>query len=195
MNLENLIAHNFYSHIVLNISTLCFQSLIENGKSKSGVIEWRRDDSTEARIQFKSYIQDEKNAYLHLNYYINDKDHHDYKIHLSRTPMHFGGYRYWFHCPETDKRVTKLYLDIEDGRFLSRHAFNILYPSQRQTDFDRALAMRDKYAEALDGLSFAKPKGMHHCTFMSLYSKYKRYNDKALELMARGLDKYERKTI
>ncbi len=188
--------HNLSEYISLIMSNLRCQSVIEDGASKSGIIDWRdKDGQLEARIQFKSSTQDDDNATLHVKYGLNETDQHDYTIRLSRSSMNFGGYRYWFHCPETDKRVTVLYLHPEDGRFLSRYAFNELYPSQRQTDFDRALAMRNKYAAKLEGLPETKPKGMHHTTFVKLYDKYKYYNDLAMELMASRFEKYQDKIV
>ena len=189
---KNLKSYDLRQLMSLSISDLRHQSVIEDSANKSGIIDWHdKDGKLEARIQFKSSIQDDDNATLHVKYCINDIDQHDYKIKLSRTGMHFGGFRYWFHCPETDKRVTTLYLEPDDGRFLSRCALGALYPSQSQTDFDRALAMRNKYAAKLEGLPDMKPKGMHHSTFIKLYDKYKHYNDLALKLMARRFERYE----
>lgn len=182
------------NNIYIKIKELRRQLVFEEGIIKGGTIDWLEgDDQIEARVQFESSIQDEENANLRLTYCINHTDHQDYDIRLSRTPMHFGGYRYWFHCPETDKRVTTLYLELKDGRFLSRHAIGALYPSQRETDFDRALAMRRKYADKLRGAALVKPKGMHISTYQKLLDKYNRYHHKALKIMAERMDRYHLK--
>lgn len=189
--MKNLNGTKINLHISINITDLRRHGAIGHGKSKSGVIEWVQDGQLEARIQYKSYVAGDDNSYLRLKYTINETDHHDYTIALSRTAMHFGGYRYWFHCPETDKRVTTLYLEPKDGRFLSRYAIGALYPSQLETDYDRALAMRKKYADKLRGAALVKPKGMHTSTYEKLLDKYKHYNGKAIQIMSERMERYQ----
>ena len=60
-------------------------------------------------------------------------------IDLVTTPQPFGGRRWWFVCPKTAKRVSKLYLPPGAVTFASRGAHRLAYKSQRETPFARSM--------------------------------------------------------
>jgi hypothetical protein len=55
-----------------------------------------------------------------------------YSIPIDKQLCHFGGYRYFFRCPNSlcNKRMRLLYLSL-DGSFLCRQCLNLCYFSQR----------------------------------------------------------------
>jgi hypothetical protein len=89
----------------------------------------------------------------------------DYWIQLATTAQPFGGRRWWFVCPRTGKRATKLYLPNGTLTFTSRQAYRLAYACQREPAHDRALRrafkLRGKLgAEGGIGDYVAKPKWM-----------------------------------
>ena len=62
-----------------------------------------------------------------------------YRIPLSWSQPHYGGWRYWFCCPGTGKRAAKLFLPRGGHRFLSREAYRLGYACQRETRTDRVM--------------------------------------------------------
>ncbi|MGI8419222.1 MAG: hypothetical protein ACR2LN_01105 [Candidatus Levyibacteriota bacterium] len=61
-----------------------------------------------------------------------EKEKFHYKIFITTTPCHFGGFRYWFLCPNMDckKRARSIY--ARSGLFLCRHCHNLTYRSRRR---------------------------------------------------------------
>jgi hypothetical protein len=93
------------------------------------------------------------------------------------TPCNFGGRRAWFVCPAMGcgRRVAILY---GGSIFACRHCYRLAYPSQRETDVDRAMRRADAIRRRLgwepgilngDG---GKPKGMHWRTFERMKAEH-----------------------
>ena len=105
---------------------------------------------------------------LHLKYKKNDKPQEQI-IRLEATCPHYGGFRWWFICPETKERCQHLYLGRDERGFVSRKALHLVYPSQRENLPYRALRKYHKKCEAYGadygGPYFTKPKGMHLRTY------------------------------
>jgi hypothetical protein len=60
-----------------------------------------------------------------------------YIVRAVPTPQPFGGVRWWFICPATNRRVTKLWLPLGGSRFASRPAYRLGYGVQRESRLDR----------------------------------------------------------
>jgi len=99
------------------------------------------------------------------------------RIDIVTSEPNFGGYRYWFQCPETYKKCTKLYYDFNSGDFVSREALGLGYRSQR-------LNMKSRYAERAKDIRLKlggepnliaplpkKPHNMHAKTYGTLIQK------------------------
>jgi len=67
----------------------------------------------------------------------------DYVASLEATPCNYGGVRWWFHCPECDRRVRKLYMPPDGRRFLCRHCHDLTYAKAQEHDktMDKYLRM------------------------------------------------------
>lgn len=96
---------------------------------------------------------------------------------LEWTPSGFGaggsGFpRPWFVCPGDGcgRRAAILYL--EGRRLLCRICLDLAYPSQREGRLGRARRHADKARRKLGPEPVAKPKGMHHRTFVRLGREY-----------------------
>ncbi len=101
-----------------------------------------------------------------------------YPVQLDWTMCNFGGKRAWFLCPARScgKRVAVLY---GGSIFGCRHCHQLAYPSQRETDYDRAARRADKIREQLgweQGIlnpkGWEKPRGMHWRTFERLNAEH-----------------------
>jgi hypothetical protein len=103
---------------------------------------------------------------------LKDGERHesDYSIELETSPQTFGGRRWWFLCPRTGRRATKLYLPNGALTFASRQADQLAYASQREQPHDRAsrraFKLRGKLgAEGGIGDFIPKPKWMRWPTY------------------------------
>jgi hypothetical protein len=106
-----------------------------------------------------------------------------YQVQLRTSPQPFGGVRWWFVCPRTGRRCTKLFLPLGGHRFWSRQAWGLGYACQRETAQCRAQRQAIKTYRALrgegnwrDGAS-AKPKWMRWRTYDQLAARLDHYND------------------
>jgi hypothetical protein len=132
----------------------------------------------------------ESEAFLHLSYIAPQTSAEmDYKISLDHTRAYFGGYRTWFVCPVTGNRAAKLYLDPQNERFVSHRAIDALYESQLNSDYDRALAMKNKVAAKLE-LCLSKPNGMHQKTYQKILDRYARYNKKCYSIITEKMQRF-----
>ena len=129
-------------------------------------------------IKFESRLDEFHESWLRLQYTIDDdwtgQAHEvDDKIFLVSTQPPFGGLRWWFLCPRLNRRVRKLYLPLGGRHFRSRQAYGLVYPSQRETVYDRAMRRAQKLWRRLGGDPAdsdypAKPKRMRQATYNRL---------------------------
>ena len=139
--------------------------------------QWSRDDEVVAYIRVRTESDRVILTYRHRNNGDDWKDE-SYPVYLDWTPCPLGGKRPWFLCPANGcgRRVAILY---GGSIFACRHCYQMVYPSQRETSYDRAARKADKIREQLgwelgilnDG-SRKKPKGMHWRTFERLTAKH-----------------------
>ena len=59
------------------------------------------------------------------------------KVQLVRTEPTFGGHRWWFLCPKSGYRATKLFLPNGGRHFWSRRAYRLGYACLRENPFSR----------------------------------------------------------
>jgi hypothetical protein len=100
-------------------------------------------DDQDLWIEFQCDINHPGESWLRLMYQICDYwtgEPHDIDelIYLVATHPPFGGLRWWFVCPRTNRRGRMLHLPLGARRFASRGAYRLVYASQRGTAVDRA---------------------------------------------------------
>jgi hypothetical protein len=127
--------------LVLSISELFRNSSVVEGEFLAGTLEWYAGDQSVAKMNYEADLCLVDNANLRLRY-IRDGQGHDYQISLSTTSLHFGGHRWWMHCPASDRRVAKLYLPDGRERFASRQECDLTYKSCRESRRRDALFRR-----------------------------------------------------
>lgn len=137
---------------------------------RTGSLIWTDTETGEQKssIGYEADTSDPYNAFLRIHYTLIDRDKKiDYKIRLSRTEAHYGGWRWWFICPHTGRRVAKLYLPSGGDIFASRHAYRLAYESQSIDAYSRAQRKFDKLQNRVDQDDgyYYRRKGMHQKTF------------------------------
>ena len=155
----------------IDINRMLQEGAIKTNAITSGTWVWK-DAETGEQTSSIGYAAntDTPSPYVRLNYTIIDTDEScDYMIKLSATTPHYGGKRYWFICPYTGKRTTKLYRPYGAHKYGSRQAFNLKYKSQSECRISRMINKKWKLQKRLDGAyGHIRPKGMHRKTFESL---------------------------
>ena len=151
------------------------------GFVSSGSLVWRNIRAGEriGSIGYEAHLRQESGR-VRLMYtttrWDGERRESDYWVQLETTPQPFGGRRWWFICPRTGRRATKLYLPNGAFTFASRQAYRLAYPCQRETACCRALRrafrLRGKLgAEGGIGDYVEKPKWMRWRTYNRMLEK------------------------
>ena len=172
--------------IRLNVDKLLSRCGIRRGGHVRGTYEFDFSDQ-DLRIDFECRIDDPGHSWLRLRYQIYDywtgEPHNiDDLICLVASHPPFGGLRWWFVCPRTNRRVRMLHLPLGARRFACRRAYRLVYSSQRGTAVDRAHRGQAKIKARLTGDCDPgewdlppKPKWMRWRTYQRYVDKYDRY--------------------
>ena len=165
------------SALSLNLREMFARGWLLPGRASSGSLSWSRHGEPIGNIGYSASVRDDDGD-LTLNYTLPDRDGGERKdvtcrIRLSSIPLHYGGRRWYAHCPYTNRRVLKLYKFSSIEQFCCREAVKPLptYASQRESGSNRCIAQRwairrklgddftDLFGEPL------KPKWMRWHTF------------------------------
>ena len=115
-------------------------------------------------------------SHISLDFKVRERDDEKWvpvtqRVPLGRTPLHFGGQRIWFLCPNCHRRCRILYGGI---RFHCRKCCGLKYQSQAENAAQRAITrahvIRRRLGDYdnLDDPFPEKPKGMHRNTYNRL---------------------------
>lgn len=159
----------------LDIAWMLRRGLAVDGRFMSGSLSWSRGDNPAGSVGYKCDMSDPEAAKLVLHYIITNNrsgEAREYtlRIALSYTVPHYGGRRWWMHCPVTGARVAKLYMPPGADTFASRKVWRIGYQSQRvsrnNAPFERLFKLQRRLgSEQGWGHGITRPKGMHRRTF------------------------------
>jgi hypothetical protein len=109
---------------------------------------WRSADTTDA-----------SNPFLELTHQTRDDREGDRivrdRIRLIWTVPTYGGRRWWFQCPRTGRRTTKLFLPNGGWHFWSRQAYGLGYACQREDRLGRLQRRAAKLNRQLGGDGWA----------------------------------------
>jgi hypothetical protein len=121
----------------------------------------------------------------------------DYEIELDTTKCNFGGERYWFKCPECNKRACVLY---GGTIFKCRSCHGLVHKSRNESTLDQAIRAFYKKKDQLDPNAhlslydsiawLGKPKWMRYKTFESKKCELLYLERKTTELMINRLRTY-----
>ncbi|MCP4480595.1 MAG: hypothetical protein GY818_21120 [Planctomycetaceae bacterium] len=139
--------------------------------------QWSRRGEVFASINVRTEPNRVNLTYRHRSGGEDWKDE-NYPVFLDWTDCNLGGQRPWFLCPAVGcrRRVAILY---GGSIFACRHCYQLAYPSQRETCYDRAARRADRIREKLgwapgilNDYEWEKPKGMHRRTFERLTAQH-----------------------
>lgn len=157
--------------LALDLAVLLRKRLIRPGSTVASSLHWRntRTGSENASISYVCTMTAEVGTFQAdyvVTRYGGDRVPMSLSIGVVSTPQPFGGRRWWFLCPVTGDRATKLYLPPGGDRFASRQAWMLAYRSRRETPFDRACSRAWGLRERLGitdpiGDWCLRPRGMH----------------------------------
>ena len=154
--------------------------------------QWSRDGEVVASIRVLTEPHRVILTYRHRSGGEEWQDE-SYPVSLDWTACHLGGRRPWFLCPAVGcgRRVAILF----GGEiFACRRCYQLTYPSQRESDDDRAARQAERIRQRLnwepgilngDGW---KPKGMHWRTFERLTARHDALVQTSLATLAARLD-------
>jgi hypothetical protein len=194
----------------LDIRDLYREGLLKPGGSFRS--SWSRAGKEVTSIRGFVYQDQVVLSYRHRNGLGGEWEDVKEPVSLEWTPCNFGGERPWFVCPGVvngvacGRRVAVLY---GPGKyFLCSHCYDLCYESQREDKKDRALKrarkIRRHLGESANMLeSFpARPKGMHHDTYMRLFWEHHEAEmqhlagmRERLDNMREGLDRLEKQVV
>ena len=153
-----------------------------SGQQVRGSLAWTCRGEPSGNIAYVCDMRDPERGELELRFTVidhrqNSRRHYVQRITMSYTRPHFGGKRWWLHCPFDGKRVGKLYCPSGADTFASRTAYRLAYESQRIADRDRpfeALFRLQKRLGCQQGWEqpIRRPKGMWRRTYARLEKQF-----------------------
>ena len=163
------------SALCLSVADLFKRGGLRVDATTSGGWHWSRDGEKIASIVYSATLSEDSGE-LRLSYtWTPDGGPQNVvcNIRLSSLPLHYGGQRWYMHCPYTSRRVLHLYKFGSIEKFCSRTAIRPLpsYASQRVSGSNRINAQRWEIRRKI-GDDFSdlfgepyRPKGMRLRTF------------------------------
>lgn len=164
----------------LSLRDLMRHGVLRRGETRRCDWQWPQDGERPATITMEATLpecgRDLENGHLRLIYTAKDRQdvqrNFDYGVHLTATPMRFGGVRWWFRCPYTDRRCLTLLKFAGVDKFCARAAIRPLptYACQRGSRMAAIQMRRLKIRRRLDCIDeyFApleRSKWMRRSTF------------------------------
>jgi hypothetical protein len=119
--------------LVLSTKELFDKGLLANHAFHVGAWRWAETNIFQScgPIRYEADLRNHEAATLRLRYEI-DGLNIDYAVVLSSVEQGWLGPRWWFHCPLSGIRITKLYLPPGATRFASRQSHQLTYPGSRR---------------------------------------------------------------
>jgi len=154
-------------------------------KYKEG-LEWVRNSQSRVcfempQYKLKAMLMDDNS--LNVSY-----EGGSYLIPVEKKSCNYGGFYNFFHCPQCDSRMRKLY--FLQGKYLCRKCANLGYYSQRLRPSERHLYMQMKIEKDLKnhaGSLDKKPPWKKLHTFQKIRKKYLDYDEKRFHAIHKEL--------
>ena len=131
---------------------------------------------------------------IRLDYSFRGKSY-GYDVGITTSSCHYGNYRYWFNCPNCNKRVGVLYCA---GLYVCRHCIGANYATQLMQPIDKLfrkvakIRHRLQWQQGIANGHGSRPKGMHRKTYDRLVSEHDRIADNLLGLELEWISKLKR---
>ena len=131
---------------------------------------------------------------ISMNYQFKGKPY-AYDVGITTSSCHYGNYRYWFICPNCNKRVGVLYCA---GLYVCRHCIGANYATQLMQPIDKLfrkvakIRHRLQWQQGIANGHGSRSKGMHRKTYDRLVSEHDRIADTLLGLEWEWVSKLKR---
>lgn len=102
------------------------------GQFSVNILEFYRTGQLKGRVF--SIIRKEVNGLKLILSYSHNKEFIEERIHLSYQTLHFGGLKYYIHCPSCGRKCSKLYLIPKRQRFWCRYCGDLTYQSCKESE-------------------------------------------------------------
>jgi hypothetical protein len=170
--------------------------VIRAGRGVTGVA---RFDEGRFWVAIRVDISHPSDAFIELTHQTRDECEGNRtvtdRVRLIWTVPTYGGRRWWFQCPRTGRRTTKLFLPNGGWHFWSRQAHDLGYACQREERADRFRRRAAKLNRQLGGAGWDawetppdKPKWMRWRTYETKLKVWEEAVEKAnTELIARAM--------
>ncbi len=167
--------------------TIDFAQMLRTGRAVPGSLvrgnlAWSCRSEPIGNIDFSCDMRDAGNAWMELRFAVKEcstgaKREYQQRVPISFTVPHFGGRRWWLHCPVSRERVGKLYCTQGGDIFASRNVWALGYHSQRISKhyrpFERLFALQRRMGSVQGyGQPLYRPKGMWQRTFDRHLERY-----------------------
>lgn len=130
----------------LDIRALRRAGLIQPGAVAIGTQAWSRGGEDLGHASLRLDLTRADSALLMVAYAEKDEVHRQ-QVAITSRPMRYGGERFYFICPETERPCEVLAL--VDGVFASRRAHRLAYRSQSEDRLSRARGRADRLGARL----------------------------------------------
>lgn len=191
------------SCLTLNLSHLFKSGALKPGAAISDVLRWTnvRTGQEVASVGFEAQLGTEDGLirlrWTSTDHRSGEKRQCETSIALTTSLQHFGGRRWYFLCPRTGRRATRLHLPSGADAFATQAAHRLGYRSQCQTPYDRAVCQAFKLRERLGdhnpiGSYVDRPKGMHRRTFERLTARIHRAQAIFVRRVATEIERFDR---
>jgi hypothetical protein len=127
--------------LVLDINTFVKRvvppSVFQNLQDWEGSLVWRSLQAREIHAEAHYTLSwSDETPDLDLDYDVTTlggaRQHLRYSVSLESIPCTYGGVRWWFTCPQCERRVGKLYKPPLKQRFACRHCHHLTYRSAQE---------------------------------------------------------------
>lgn len=176
------------SGLTLSLSHMMRKKMVTAGALGAGSMQWSRNGEPIATIGYRYDLVDPDEATIDLSWtrtpYDGEPEKVEQRIRLSCTTPHYGGNRWWMHCPRTGARVATLYMPPGARGFACRAVWRLGYRSQRVARDDRAseklfrLQRKMGTEQGWDNWG-PRPKGMWTRTYSRNFERFMELNDQA----------------
>lgn len=155
--------------LIIEIALLARRGVIATGRVVSGGLTWTGGPGTTYSVRFTVEMIDLSKPCFWLQFDLILPDGKTrsvrQRIALIKTRPHYGGARWWFACPHTGARVSKLYKAPDSDLFVARKILRLGYRSQRVPAHlraaERLLSLQEHYGYFEDcEAPLVRPNGM-----------------------------------
>jgi len=130
------------------------RGFLKPGQQISGNWTWSRNGERTGSIGFTIDLTDPVGGIARLDYAVNGEARLR-TIEIEAAPCRYGGFRYYFRCPQSGRRCE--ILCCVGGEFAARQHHRLTYFSQSETSLDR-LARASRKAEEKLRAENGRPK-------------------------------------